>query len=65
MILLLLFIALIIYLYFYLKQKYGNISSAFKSIGDSLNPVNAIGGKVTSGVTDAADTVGGGVKRLF
>ena len=65
MVLFLLFIALIIYLYFYLKKKYGDISSAFQSIGNSLNPVNIIGGKVTSGVTDATDKVGDGVKNLF
>ena len=46
MVIFLLFIALIIYIYFYLKKKYGDISSAFKSIGNSFNPVNAIGDKV-------------------
>jgi hypothetical protein len=65
MILFLLFIALMIYLYFYLKKKYGDISSAFKNIGNSLNPVNLIGDKVTSGVTDVTDKVGDGVKNIF
>ena len=46
MVIFLLFIALIIYIYFSLKEKYGDISTAFKSIGDSLNPVNAVGDKV-------------------
>jgi hypothetical protein len=45
---LLLFIVFIIYLYFYLKKKYGDISLAFKSIGNSLNPVNAAGDKIKS-----------------
>jgi TM2 domain-containing membrane protein YozV len=48
MILLLLFIALIIYLYFYLKKKYGDIGNAFKSIGNSLNPLNVVGDKIKS-----------------
>ena len=61
MILLLLFIAFIIYVYFYLKQKYGDIGNAFKSIGDSLNPI----GSIKSGVTDTADKVGSGVKKIF
>jgi TM2 domain-containing membrane protein YozV len=55
--LLLLFIAFIIYVYFYLKQKYGDISSAFKSIGDSLNPVNTVGDQVNS--------AGNKIKNLF
>jgi len=65
LIIFLLIIGFFIYVYFYLKKKYGDISSAFSSIGDSLNPVNLIGGKVTSGVTDSVDKVGGGIKSLF
>jgi TM2 domain-containing membrane protein YozV len=61
LILFFLFIAFVIYVYFYLKQKFGNIGNAFKSIGDSLNPISS----VKSGVTDTADKVGGGLKNLF
>jgi len=46
MILLFLFIVFIIYVYYYLKKTFGDISTAFKSIGDSLNPVNMVGNKI-------------------
>ena len=44
----LLFIALVIYIYYYLKKKFGSISSGVNSVINSLNPVNVIGDKVKS-----------------
>jgi hypothetical protein len=43
-ILFLLFIGFIIYIYYYLKKKYGDISSAVSS----LNPINSIGNNIKS-----------------
>lgn len=50
----LLIIFFIIYAYFYLKKKYGDINSAL----NSLNPINLLGNQVTSGVSNVGKSIG-------
>jgi hypothetical protein len=57
MVIFLLFIALIIYIYYYLKQKFGSITSAI----NSLNPINAVGNSINS----AGNSIGDSVKSIF